>query len=117
MDKLTLHPNKDFNITFHKVIVRIVINLVDMIVNKEIDNNGLPDYEALIPYKVRDIIGYIMKNNGLSFIDAIEYLYSSETYKYLVIEETKLWHLSPWGLYDWLEEEKRNTYFEFPEVL
>ena len=48
---------------------------------------------------------------------AIDYLYSSELYEYLSNEETKFWHFSPSKLFDLLEEEKQNNFFEIPDFV
>ena len=75
------------------------------------------DYTAIIPYKIKDIILLIIENNNICFIDAISYLYNSKLYEYLSQEETKLWHLSYSKLYDLLENEKQNYFFEFPDFV
>ena len=39
-------------------------------------------------------------NKGISLIDAIKQIYSSDTYKRLENEETKMWHWGPVDLYN-----------------
>ena len=74
-------------------------------------------YEAIIPYKIKDIVALIMENNNKTFLYAIDYLYSSNLYEYLSNEETKFWHFSHYKLFDLLEEEKQNSFFEIPDFV
>ncbi len=75
------------------------------------------NYTVIIPYKVKDIVLLIMKNKKMMFLNAIDYLYSSNLYEYLNNEESKLWHLSSSKLFDLLEEEKQNNFFELPDFV
>ncbi len=75
------------------------------------------NYTAIIPYKIRDIVFLIVNNKKILFADAINYLYNSELYKYLSNEETKFWHFSTAKLYDLLEEEKKNGFFEISDFV
>ena len=70
------------------------------------------DYKAIIPYKIKDIINVIIENKQKTFLEAIDYLYTSKLYEYLSNEETKFWHFSYHKLFDLLEEEKQNNFFE-----
>ena len=60
------------------------------------------------------ILNLLMQNKGLDIEDASDILYSSELYRALEDEETKLWRLGYPLLYDLLEEERsitrRNNY-------
>ncbi len=75
------------------------------------------NYTAIIPYKIKDIIVLIMENENYLFIDAMNYLYNSELYKYLSKEETKFWHFSSYKLFDLLKEEKQNVFFQIPDFV
>ena len=46
---------------------------------------------------------------------AVEMLYSSELYKVLEEEETKLWHLSAHALFEMLQEELATGKITYPE--
>ena len=46
-------------------------------------------------------------DKGISLIDAIKHIYSSDTYKELEKEETKMWHWGPVDLYNEMTS-KRN---------
>ena len=75
------------------------------------------DYSAIIPYKIKDIILLIMENKEKKFLEAMDYLYNSKLYEYLSNEESKFWHFSQFKLFDLLEEEKQNTFFELPDFV
>lgn len=61
----------------------------------------------LLPSKVSWMAGMLAEDKGISIVEAIEILYSSELYKKLETESTKVWHLGPVALYqDFLSEEK-----------
>ena len=62
---------------------------------------------AIRPFVVKDMVSMIMQKKRLSFVDASNYLYSSDLYAKILDEETKMWYLSTHSLYDILEEEKR----------
>lgn len=76
-----------------------------------------PDYSAIIPYKVLDIVSLIIENQKLKFIEALDYLYASLLYDMLSKEETKIWYLSNYKLFDMLEEEKRTKKLELPDLV
>ena len=47
----------------------------------------------------------LSEDSNVSIVKAVEMIYSSDTYRKLEKEESKLWHLGPVGLYrDFLEE-------------
>lgn len=54
----------------------------------------------ILPGKVSHLARLISKHTGMPILDAIREVYSSNTYRELSCEETKLWHLGPVGLYD-----------------
>ncbi len=80
-------------------------------------NDDSVNYTFIIPYKVIDLVSLITELKKLVFLDAINYLYSSQLYNYLSDETTKLWHLSTHKLFSMLEEEKINNQFEFPDFV
>ena len=41
----------------------------------------------------------LQENDNLQLIDAIKRVYSSDTYKLMEQEDTKIWHLGPVDLY------------------
>ena len=47
----------------------------------------------------------LVENKGISIVEAIKKIYSSELYDKLQDEKTKMWHLGPVALYKELEEE------------
>lgn len=53
----------------------------------------------LLPSKVSWMASMLKAENNVSLIDAIKAVYSSDTYKQLEKEETKMWHLGPVDLY------------------
>lgn len=55
----------------------------------EINQNNL---YLLLPSKVSRVADMIADEKGISLIDAIKNIYSSDTYKKLEKEETKMWH-------------------------
>jgi len=61
------------------------------------------------------IVQLIMKNKGISNIDAAKLLYASSLYAMLENEASKLWHLSPFTLYELLEEELATGSINYPE--
>lgn len=60
----------------------------------------------ILPYKVSQLSMLISKKLGMSILDAIRAVYSSNTYNDLEREETKLWHLGPVALFEYYQEYK-----------
>ena len=54
----------------------------------------------LLPSKVSWLADMVTTNKGISLIDAINQIYSSDTYKRLENEETEMWHWGPVDLYN-----------------
>ena len=54
----------------------------------------------LLPSKVSRIANMLAEDNGISIVDAMKLLYSSELYARLENESTKAWHLGPVALYE-----------------
>jgi len=61
------------------------------------------------------ILNLLMQNRGLDIEEASDILYSSELYRALEDEETKLWRLGYPLLYDLLEEELSTGTINYPE--
>ncbi|MBN2663219.1 MAG: hypothetical protein JXR68_06185 [Bacteroidales bacterium] len=81
--------------------------------NKENTTN----YTALIPFLIIDIVRLIIENKNMDFFSAVSYLYKTQLYEFLSNEQTKLWHLSSYKLFDLLEREKTTQKFEFPDFV
>ncbi len=58
----------------------------------------------ILPFKVSQLAMLIMKHLKINVIDAMKAIYSSNTYKELSREDTKLWHLGPVALYEYYSE-------------
>lgn len=54
----------------------------------------------LIPSKISRMADMLVKDRGVSIVDAVKILYSSSIYKKLEVESTKAWHLGPVALYE-----------------
>ena len=67
----------------------------------EINQNNL---YLLLPSKVSRIADYLALKNNIGVIDAIKCVYSSNTYRRLEQESSKMWHLGPVALYEEFEE-------------
>lgn len=67
--------------------------------------------EFIIPRLVR----MLMEKQSLTEKEALTQLYSSELYRQLEQEETKLWHLSVPELYELWVEEKETGRITYPE--
>lgn len=59
----------------------------------------------LLPSKVCWLASMLVENKGMSTIDSIKVIYSSNLYKKLKVESTKIWHMGPVALYQELEAE------------
>lgn len=59
----------------------------------------------LLPSKISWLATMFAEDKGISIIEAIKKIYSSQLYKRLQDESTKLWHLGPIALYEELQEE------------
>ena len=60
----------------------------------------------LLPLKMAWLASMLSEDKGISVVDAIKRLYSSEMYKKLQDESTKYWHLGPVALYEEFLEEQ-----------
>ena len=54
----------------------------------------------LLPSKVAWMAEWLLEDKNISIVEAIKMIYSSDTYKQLEDESTKMWHLGPVTLYE-----------------
>jgi len=62
----------------------------------DINQNNL---YLLLPSKVAWLADMLTEDKGISIVDAVREIYSSDIYKQLEDESTKMWHLGPVALY------------------
>lgn len=53
----------------------------------------------LLPSKVAWLTDMLTADKEISIVDALKEIYSSDTYRQLEDESTKMWHLGPVALY------------------
>ena len=53
----------------------------------------------LLPSKVSWLAAMLTEDTGASVVEAVRSIYSSNLYRRLEVEETKLWHEGPVALY------------------
>lgn len=58
----------------------------------------------LLPYKVGQLAMLYAKKFNTTLLDAIQSIYSSNTYRELEREETKMWHLGPVALLEHISQ-------------
>lgn len=58
----------------------------------------------LLPSKVAWLTDMISKEKNIGLLDAIKEIYTSDTYRELEDEATKMWHLGPVALYEEMQE-------------
>ena len=58
----------------------------------------------LLPSKISWLADMLVENKGLSIVEAIKKIYSSELYDKLQDKKTKMWHLGPVALYQEYQE-------------
>ena len=75
----------------------------------------MSEFEAILPLKVEGIIEQLIEERKMLLPDALEYLYSSQLYALLEIEETKMWYYSPQMLLYLLENEKNTGKLKLPQ--
>lgn len=59
----------------------------------------------LLPSKLSWMANMLAEDNGISIVEAMKLLYSSDVYKRLEKEATKAWHLGPVALYEEYQSE------------
>lgn len=63
----------------------------------------------ILPGKVSKMAVMYAEDFEVSIIEALRRIYSSETYRELEDESTKLWHYGPIALYEMLLEEQKTV--------
>ena len=76
---------------------------------------GETSIKAMLEFIIPRLIRMLMEKQSLTEKEALTQLYSSELYRQLEREETKLWHLSALTLFNMFDEEKKTGTFTFPE--
>jgi hypothetical protein len=66
--------------------------------------------------KIPAIAELIAQNSSLDFNGALHCLYTSQLFKDLDDEKTKIWHFSSVLLYDLLMQEKLTAKIDYPDV-
>ncbi len=77
---------------------------------------GQEQFVAIMPYISADLIGMIVKKQGVSEQEALSKLYASKLYASLEKEETKVWQYSTEMLYSLFEREEKTGELVFPDV-
>ena len=62
---------------------------------------------AIMPFKLQRLVEVLMEKKQFGMEDAFHYLFTSNCYRLLLQEDTKLWYMSALGIFEMLEEEKR----------
>lgn len=65
-------------------------------------------FEALLIIKLQDFLSLIIEKNS-DFNASLKKLYSSNVYELLKNEETKMWQMSNYYLFDMLENENNDN--------
>lgn len=60
----------------------------------------------LLPSKVAWMTDMLSEDESISIVEAMKKIYSSDTYKQLEKENTKMWHLGPVALYQGMVAKK-----------
>lgn len=68
----------------------------DYSMNLDINQDNL---YLLLPSKVAWLADMLTTDKGIGIVDAMIEIYSSDTYRQLEDESTKMWHLGPVALY------------------
>ena len=72
---------------------------------------------SIMPFKLQQLITLLMEKKQFGVEDAFHYLYTSDCYKILLQEDTKLWYMSALGIFELLEEEKNAEKIDNPKLL
>jgi len=72
-------------------------------------------FKATLQMLMPMVIQTVMDNTGVSVETAIRDFYSSQLYKDMENEKTKLWHLSPFALFELFEMEQKTGKIIYPE--
>ena len=63
----------------------------------------------LLPSKVAWLTDMLSQDKNISMVDAMKVIYTSDTYRKLENEATKMWHLGPVALYEEIMDATRNV--------
>lgn len=66
--------------------------------------------DAIMPFKVQQLVEIIMQKKSIGFTDALHYLYTTDFYQQLLSDETKWWYDSGLSLYERIENEKQESF-------
>ena len=69
--------------------------------NRDINQDNI---HLILPSKISWMADMLVEDKGISIVEAMRQIYSSNIYQELENEETKMWHLGPVALYQMLEE-------------
>lgn len=72
--------------------------------------------EAILPLKIQSVVE-LMIQEGFTFSESIRRIYSSNLYRMLEKEETKVWHYSPMLLFDLIKNEIKTGKLELPDYV
>lgn len=75
------------------------------------------EFNSFITIKIQGLVNVIISKKKVSFEEAVAYLYKSETYQYLIAEETKTWHLSEQKLFEILVSEYETKQCKLPDYV
>jgi len=70
---------------------------------------------TILVFLVPQILSLLMEKYNVDEEKAAEMFYSSELYKGLEVEQTKLWHLSANALFEMFQEEIETGKITYPE--
>lgn len=74
-------------------------------------------FNAILEIKIESLVTLIMEQQGLSFEDALSFLYTSKLFEKLAVEELKLWHLSNLKLFEILNQEHETGQLVLPDFV
>lgn len=66
--------------------------------------------KSILPFKVEQLLELIMEKKQMSSVDALYYLYTSDLYNSLPVDDTKHWLSAP-ALYELSEPHKISHFF------
>ena len=72
-------------------------------------------FSTILIFLVPQVLELIMSEYKINDEKAAEAFYSSQLYKSLEEEETKLWHLSAYALFEMYQEELKTGSITYPE--
>lgn len=73
------------------------------------------EFNSFINIKIQALVDRIMERKSLTFEEAINYLYNSDTYKVLLSENLKVWHYSTEKLFEILDNEYKCHKLSLPD--